>query len=581
MFGFPWSRRRLLAALVGGAVVITAARAGGPSADDVVDPNRVQPFTLQEPLTVHGAQEMVWMLFIDGVRDDIFEEMLAAGELPHLRALLTDRPSVRGRVVGTFPSATAPAIPEILTGSWSNHLGGAPEKIHAFDRLDRRLERYELEPEAWDGPLHTLFDWVGMAGGSTLSIFEGTFYGADETVHADVYYLLDIVENKETRVDLLDYDRRTMRDLERRLQRAERPPNLVFLRFSAVDLRGHFFGPSSELYREALRATDARVGELMVLLRAARLPDGSSVADRAHFVIFGDHGMADAERTLDLDAKLRALGFDPMPTSDVGSMVASVVNPGGVDNHDALALPGGSNLAEIYLRAREGERMAPWTKRPVDGQLRAWPMPKGDVDLVGAFLADEGVDQVMFSEGPNRFRVMTARSGANILRRYRPDGSWELAYQPDVRGEDPFGYCAGALAEMCCEVVSDGCFYSAEAWQTATWGETTPFAPVFVAKAFSGELSERADLIVTSKAGVGFMAQMKGNHGNLQPECTHTLMAFAGPEIDASADLTGARLIDLYPTVLGLLGMEEARLAQPGDGRALPVMRPPLVDGTR
>lgn len=581
MFRSKSSRRGFAGALLAGVFALTVARAAGPPDNEIVDPGRIAPFQLREPLAIEGSHEMVWMLFIDGLRDDIFEEMLAAGELPHLRALMSDRPSVRTRAVGTFPSATAPAIPEILTGSWSNQLGGAPEKIHAFDRQERRLERYELEPELWDGPLHTLFDWVGLKGGSTLSIFEGTFYGADETVHADVYYLLDIVENKETRVDLLDYDRRTMRDLERRIQRSDRPPNLVFLRFSAVDLQGHFFGPSSELYREALRATDARVGELMVLLRAARLPDGSSVADRAHFVIFGDHGMADADRTVDLDALLRRVGLDPMPTSDVSSMVSTVVNPKGVDDHDVLALPGGSNIAEIYLRSRDGEHLAPWTKRPADGQLRSWPMPDGPVDLVGTLLANDGVDQVFYAEGPNRFRVLTASSGATVLRRYRPDGGWDLALVPDSPGQDPFGYCAGELAELCCDSADDTCFHSAEDWQDATWDQTVPYAPVFVAKAFSGEVAKRADLLVTARPGVGFMAQMKGNHGSLTPECTHTLLAFAGPDVDSKADLRGAKLLDIYPTVLGLLGLNDALEAQPGDGRALPIIRPFVADGTR
>ena len=58
------------------------------------------------------------LLMIDGLPVAPFEEALAAHELPHLERLFADRPTLRTRAISTFPSATAPSVPELLSGRW-------------------------------------------------------------------------------------------------------------------------------------------------------------------------------------------------------------------------------------------------------------------------------------------------------------------------------------------------------------------------------------------------------------------------------------------------------------------------------
>ena len=63
-------------------------------------------------------------------------------------------------------------------------------------------------------------------------------------------------------------------------------PALVTIYFSAVDSRGHEFGPDAPETREALREIDGQIGNLMVRLRQEGLED------EVNIVVVGDHGMA-------------------------------------------------------------------------------------------------------------------------------------------------------------------------------------------------------------------------------------------------------------------------------------------------
>jgi len=74
-------------------------------------------------------------------------------------------------------------------------------------------------------------------------------------------------------------------------------PDLVTLYFSDVDSAGHSRGPESAAVREAALAVDAALGTLVSGVEAAGL------ADRVHYVVVSDHGMAalSPERTIVLD----------------------------------------------------------------------------------------------------------------------------------------------------------------------------------------------------------------------------------------------------------------------------------------
>ena len=525
-------------------------------------------FTIQPAAPLNGKSVFVLMVFVDGMQESRFSALLAAGKLPHLQQLIADRPSTQWRAQGTFPASTAPSIPEVLSGTYPSRHTIGPDKIHAFDRYSGKLLRYEVESTGWDSDRATLFDLVTASGGTALSYFEGYFSGASLNVHDELLYLVDIAEDKVRAAHIGDYDERMVRDFSSRMALAGQVPNLVFLRLGAVDTAGHFYGASSPQYASAIETVDARVGELLELLRLAQLPDGAPLLDQTALMLFSDHGMSDTTAHLNLDRVLRDQGFDPWPTSDPRAIIATYLDDKGAQEHDAVAVPGGSNVSAIYLRDHIDGGMMPWSKKLPGQQLRAFPMPSGPVDVVAALLAEPGVAEVIYLQDPHTLRAERREGGVTIRRKLTPTGDWMLAYQPDDAEADPFGYCALDEA-LCCPAgePAEACFASVDTWAARTASSPLPSVPFLLFKSVSGPSQTRPDLVVTAAPGWGFMAEVQGDHGALRPELLWVPLLVSGPGF---APKQGpARLVDVFPTALTLLGLEPLIEGLQLDGRSL------------
>src|SRR6185369_11242117 len=116
---------------------------------------------------------------IDGLQARTFETLLEEGKLPNVARLLDRYPHARGRSLSSFPSSTAPSVPEFLTGRYADRTPAMPRSIHAFDRVSERARRYSLEPGAWEDGTPTLFTLLQARGESSVSLFEGHFDGSD------------------------------------------------------------------------------------------------------------------------------------------------------------------------------------------------------------------------------------------------------------------------------------------------------------------------------------------------------------------------------------------------------------------
>jgi hypothetical protein len=522
------------------------------------------------PPEVHGTREILVVIFVDGLAEPMFSELLAAGLLPSVSRLLAERPAWAGAVRSTFPTSTAPAIPEFLAGDWSHHLGGMPDQIHALDRREGRLIRYEVEEARWDGGALTLFDRLLGDGGVALSYFEGYFPGASITVHDQALYLFDIAMVKAREEAVLAYDDRMVDDLDRRLRAAQQAPNLVFVRLGALDTAGHFYGPDSEPYFQALLATDRSLRAILAMLEENRLADGRSLYEAAHVVLFSDHGMEATGQRIDLDAALRAAGLEPYPTSDPRALLSSVLDPDGVEARDAVAVPEGSNLAAIYLRARGPEAPLPWAKLPEPGVSRAVHTGVGTVDLVARLLADPRLLRVHELSGPNEVTIHGRMGRLRVVRRFTPDGDWELA--AFVGGEDPFGECGTTGSPCCAEGTPEParCFFDLATWRARTAAWSRPELPLMVLKPFAGIEKRRPDLLVEAGDGFGFTAETAGDHGRYEPALLYAPLVVAGSRVDPSARPSDPRLIDLVPTLLPLFGYRpEALLDMDGEDLGL------------
>lgn len=527
--------------------------------------------TAAAPQSLGDRQELLVVFFVDGLSSDAFRAAVEAGQLPAVDRITGDHPAWVGTARSTFPSSTAPAIPEALTGRYAHQLEGMPEMIHALDRREGRLIRYEIEQGRWDATPWTLFDHVQAAGGATFSYFEGFFPGASITIHDELMYLLDTARVAASEDAVLSYDARMVEDATDRILALEQLPNVLFLRLGAVDAAGHFHGPESVAYRNAIAAVNTSIERILDALAATPLDDGQSAYDTAHFVLFSDHGMEQTSTHIDLDRILAAAGNRPYPTSSAAALVDTVVDRDALHDHDAVAVPVGSNLAAIYLRARGPGGALSWSKAPTADTGAA---------LVPPLLSTPGVARVYAWTDPNTVTAFGPEGRLEIHRRFAPDGTWRLAAVPV--GTPPFDLC-DQVAALCCpadEPPTARCSHDLERWRQGTRHLSLPELPRLLFQPFAGTPSQRPDLLVEGEVGAGFMAETRGDHGALRPSLVQVPLLIAGPRVDPTATVTDARLVDLLPTLLDLLGVDPEQGPAPLDGEVLPVIAGGVRDGT-
>ena len=80
------------------------------------------------------------VIMVDGLRADMFTEMLNAGALPNIKTHLVDRGTLVETCVSTFPSTTGPAHLPFITGVMPGY-NNCPG-LRWVDRSARRLRDY-------------------------------------------------------------------------------------------------------------------------------------------------------------------------------------------------------------------------------------------------------------------------------------------------------------------------------------------------------------------------------------------------------------------------------------------------------
>jgi arylsulfatase A-like enzyme len=505
---------------------------------------------------------------VDGLQAKAFESLLEEGKLPNVARLLDRYPHARGRALSSFPSSTAPSVPEFLTGRYADRTPAMPRSIHAFDRDTGRARRYSLEPGAWEDGTPTLFTLLHARGESSISLFEGHFDGSDNWSSRRAIVWGGVLEFLH--VPVYNPDSGLVRRLEKMIEERGEPPRAAFLMLNSVDLAGHVQGPESRRYRDSIVRTDAVLGELFDWMAQVRLPDGRSYLDATTIAIFGDHGMEKAPRFVPLEAMLRERGSEVV---DLGTLVQVAfrekMSPNWADKPDVVLAPGGSNVTQVYLRAPDGT----WGKEPAG--------PETTRPLAEVFEATPGVELVVRRMGPSSLEIRSAGTRkARVFERDR-DGARSFAYVVATgAASDPLGYLdepgAAALVRVIGEASLDAeppsdAFHDLDEWASATSESDYPMAVPLLAKGCAPGPTQ-GDLVLTSARGWSFLHHGRGDHGGLRRESMETELVLAGREVDRNASLEGARLIDLLPTFLELLRypMDEELLSSL-DGRILPV----------
>jgi hypothetical protein len=517
-----------------------------------------------------AARPRLLVLCVDGLRAEVFEKLLAEGRLPAIERLTKSRPSALGRALASFPSSTAPSVPEFLTGIYADRTAGMPRAIHVFDRESGTARRYSLEPAAWEDGTPTLFTLLDSRGETAYSLFEGRFEGSvsfsskRELVWGGVLEALHL--------PVYNPDRSLLQRFRKMVEVRGTPPRAAFLMFNSVDLAGHLRSPESKRYERALVRLDRLLqDELFDWMDRYALPEGGSYLDETTIAIFGDHGMESSGRFVNLPGALKDRGLKVVDLGTVFQVaIREKLSREWASRPDAVLAPGGSNVTQVYLRR-------------ADGSWGAGPESPAETEEMAGVLADvPGVEFVVRRLADDRLELRAKGRRTAVLVQNGNGGERRFAYVVGPGpGEDPLGYVADPAASRLVTVVDGplggsvrhGDFHTFDEWHLASEATLYPAAvPLIVKGCASGPT--QGDLVVTSAPGWSFLRHTQGDHGGLRRDSIETALLLSGSRVRPGASLAGSRLIDLLPTFLDLLGL----VAEPGylaslDGHSLPVVR--------
>ncbi|MGH7536864.1 MAG: alkaline phosphatase family protein, partial [Gemmatimonadales bacterium] len=404
-----------------------------------------------------------FLLLVDGLRPDVAEARLAAGDLPELQAMLDTGGRTRGITV--FPSTTSVAYLPFLTGCTPGRCN-----IPSIRWLDRQAyqgrwwtDRHVIRSYCgYQAPLldrdiapevRTIFELLPESMGIFTPVAQGLtperdpsrverqFWGS--LAHFALWH-----QPSDTAVS---------RHL---LRAADGPWRFVFAQFPAVDGYTHQTTPDSPKVLRSLRLVDRTVGRLRARLRERGELEPSLI------LLVSDHGATPIHTHLDLADWFRAQGVPTLSHPVVWER----------DPRAAVMIAGNAS-AMVYAR-------------PGVPRERRWPIERlrrpeafgSSRDLVAALLAEPSV--ALVAAETEAGGVWVAGGGAEALIQRRGES---VSYTP-LSG-DPLGLGGARTA-------------TDREWLEATWDGVYPDALYHVLDQFRA--SRTGDLVVVAREGFDF-----------------------------------------------------------------------------
>ena len=481
------------------------------------------------------------VFFVDGLNARVFDEMLAAGELPAIQTYFLDRGLYCPRTVANIPSITLVNQTSFVTGLYPGHHGITGNNW--FDRNQLIWRNYDTIPQknTLDGDFTATTIYEALPNRTTMSLFFQAHRGATQFVENRLSAVGPYAFGWYEFVDRLTLSRMSFwADLAR--QRRELPAVTIVYQI-APDFRAYGFGASSLDYRQAIRHADKQIGRVLGDLEAA------GVLDRLHLALVSDHGIADVTEHFDLNAFLRnELGIDvasewlweqtPFEQRLQVYQQRTAVVYGAGDRHRAI------HLRQPIPQGGDVVGYEAWPKRPSAEDLAGYPMPDGAVDLPAELAAQEAVDAVAHAGGPDRVRLVFAHGEVEF---HQPDGRGGPISYRAIRG-DPLGWDGAVPPELL-----DGHPHPIRQWLAATIETDFPGLPAGLIAYFRARRA--GDLAVFAAEGWDFGTHLRAGHGGLRADEMLTPLLLAGPGVPVGR-LDAAQAVDVMPTLLTLLGAE-------------------------
>jgi hypothetical protein len=451
---------------------------------------------------------------VDGLRPDVAEARLAAGDLPHLAAML--KQGGRTHAITGFPSTTSVAYLPFLTGC-------APVRcdVPSIRWLDRAAYRGRWWRDraavrsycGYQAPLldqdinpdvRTIFELVP----ESLGIFTPVARGLDGK--RDPSRLERKVWGSLAHVAMWHQpsDDSVSRHLLRTVEKSWR---FVFAQFPAVDGYTHQSGPDSPQVHRALKRVDGTVGRLRQLLAQRGELDESLI------LLVSDHGASPVRTHLDLAQWFRRQGVPTLSHPIIWERQPR-----------AAVMVAGNGSAMVYARPGES-RQQRW---PVE-RLRRPEAFGAQRDLVAALLKEPSVALVAAESQVGGIWIGSGTGEARLCTQGE-----EIVYEPF--SGDPLmlgGYWCGSSRDSL----------------EHTWNGPFPDAPFHLKDQFRSRRS--GDLLVIAREGYDFRVRFevpehRAGHGSL-------IRAHMQTPVWSSQPLPAdpLRTVDLFPAMLGWLGV--------------------------
>jgi hypothetical protein len=513
-------------------------------------------FQFDKGTRVEGSPVLIFQF--DGVRADVFDQMLAAGEIPNIRKYLVERGLRVKRAVTVMPTLTHAVNVAAITGIVPGRTGITG--IHWFDREALVNRRYNAiqQKNMLDGDYSQPTLFSAHREGWTMSIFFQPHKGATRFVEnrlsAGPPYFLRWYQL----VDRLTAERFSIQADLTRLN--GRFPVLTAAHFIGPDSMGHDKGLERPEYRAAIRNADTQLGRILKNYETA------GILSKLTVVLFSDHGMVPIPRHVKVDKFLdKNLGI---PTAKKFLWEETRLEDRLKYYNRCQAVVTGSGGCSMYIYLR---RPSPpsgfesWFVRPDIEQLRNYPTGDGKrVDIIGYLTQRPEIAQVFARSAPDRVRVFSAKGVSEI----ESDPARGHRYAV-LEGEDPLGCAPNEKVRP----LLDGNFHPTQVWRLAALD--TP-CPGVIWQAVDFMKSPRVgDVAIFPAPGWGFVDDEAneysehnvGGHGGISAAESLVPMIIAGPGIP-HGEIETASIIDIAPTILELWKMQGA-LREELQGRSI------------
>jgi hypothetical protein len=574
----------------------------------------------------------VIVFFVDGLQPDVLSEMAEAGELPRLKLHLLDRAASVDNAVTGLPSITYANAATMITGRFPGHHGISGNKF--FDRRSLVYRDYgtlrTMGKANGDLTAPTIYEMLGdrQTAVVLMQVNRGVkmpfdVYPIEGGLEMGAAWGLGLYEMGDR------FAGKRLREIGRESAKLGRWPDYTLVYMPGPDHIAHAHGHRSPQYRSALRNLDEAIGGVLSVLEEQGVLDRFTVAlvsDHGHVETPRPGKLAIEDLLQRLDAwPVKKRGW-PREIAAIGPDEASRY----VDRHDffahkrAVVVREGDRVAHLHIRVGDDWAVRPgvairsaWagngnghcngngggqTKLAVAGLPRvaagkgpgnppavaADPTPgtPGETvaddpeELIRSVLAQPAVGHVAMwigredGTGPQTSVDsvgVRSRDGLGLIeRRVGPvgqggPGAAAKAYRYKViSGEDPLGYAAVPRAAALC----DGGWHSSREWLEATASAEHPDAVPQLAEMFDNP--RVGDVVIFAAPGHDFDPHNLGGHGGMTRGDMRIPFYIAGPGIVAGRKLPAARLADLTPTLLDLMGLGERLKDYPGlDGVSL------------